>query len=174
MIGLTSGWMATVLSRVAVTVLACVVVGVLAYRTGRANGEAAVTAEWHLERAEIARATSKALERRIETETALRATIDRQREEHAREKDRIAAEHRRLVDSLRNRPERPSDGSLPNPAAAGPGTTACTGAQLYRDDGEFLARIAADADRLRAAVEHCAAAYDAVRAGILRLQDRSE
>lgn len=166
--------MKAVLVWAAVTVLVCAAVGVWSYRTGHASGEAAVTAEWHRERAETARATSKALERRIEAETQLRETIDADRTAYRARLAAVAADRDRLADSLRHRPERPASGAdVPGAASAGSGPTACTGAELYRDDTEVLVRIAADADRLRAAVEHCAAAYDAVRAGILRLQDRS-
>lgn len=170
-----SGWMTTVLSRVAVTALACAAVGVLAYRTGRATGEAAVTAEWHRERVEVARATSRALERRIEVETKMRETIDADRTAYRARLAAVAADRDRLADSLRHRPERPASGAhLPDSASAGAGLAACTGARLYRDDAEVLVRIAADADRLRAAVERCTAAYDAVRRELMNLSAHSD
>jgi hypothetical protein len=155
----------------AATALACAAVGVLAYRTGRANGEAAVTAAWMAERVETARATSRALERRIEVETKMRETIDADRTAYRARLAAVAADRDRLADSLRDRPERPSGGAdLPDRAAAGSEPAACTGAGLYRDDAAFLVRLAADADQLRAAVGHCQAAYDAVRAQLLQLQ----
>ena len=155
----------------AATALACAAVGVWSYRTGRANGAAAVTAEWHRERVEIARATSRALERRIEAEQRMQETIDANRNTYRTRLAAIAADRDRLADSLRDRPERPAGGAdLPRAAAAAPGPAACTGADLYRDDAEFLVRLAADADQLRSAVEHCQAAYDAVRAQLLQLQ----
>ena len=160
-----------VLAQAAVTVLACAAVGVWSYRTGHENGKAAVTAEWMAERAETARATSRALERRIEVETKMRETIDADRTAYRARLAAIAADRDRLADSLRHRPERPAGGAdLPRAAAAAPGPAACTGADLYRDDAQFLVRLAADADQLRAAVGHCRAAYDAVRAQLLQLQ----
>ena len=151
----------------AVTALACAAVGVLAYRTGRANGKAAVTAEWMAERAETARATSRALERRIEVETKMRETIDADRTAYRARLAAIAADRDRLADSLRHRPERPAGGAdLPDRAAAGSEPAACTGAELYRDDAAFLVRLAAEADELRAAVEQCKAAYDAMRSAV--------
>ena len=39
----------------------------------------------------------------------------------------------------------------------------CTGAQLARRDAEFLARYAADAERLAKAYNTCKAAYEAVQ-----------
>ena len=155
----------------AATALACAVVAAWAYRTGRANGAAGVTAEWHRERVEIARATSRALERRIEAETKLQETIDADRKTYRARLAAVAADRDSLADSLRHRPERPAGGAdLPRAAAAAPGPAACTGADLYRDDAQFLVRLAADADHLRAAVGHRQAAYDAVRAQLLQLQ----
>ena len=171
-------WIATWITRMkgvlvwaAATALACAAVAALAYRIGHTSGAAGVTAEWMAERAETARATSKALERRIEAETKLQETIDADRKTYRARLAAVAADRDRLADSLRHRPERPASGAdVPGAASAGSGPTACTGAELYRDDAEVLVRIAADADRLRAAVGHCQAAYDAVRAQLLQLQ----
>jgi hypothetical protein len=60
---------------------------------------------------------------------------------------------------LRNRPERRTD--VPETAGACAGAT---GAELSRPDGEFLERLAADADRQRAALKQCYEVYDKVRA----------
>lgn len=78
----------------------------------------------------------------------------------AHEKHRLAADLQRALDSLRNRPERPAaaGGDVPTGAAD---LVACTGAGLFRSDGEFLAREAARADQLRADLQSCQAAYDA-------------
>jgi len=63
--------------------------------------------------------------------------------------------------SLRNRPERPaSAGQLSSASADCKGAT---GAELYRGDGEFLARIAARADEQRAALAACYQQYDDAR-----------
>jgi hypothetical protein len=67
---------------------------------------------------------------------------------------RIAA----LAGELRNRPERPAA----MPAAAGP-TQNCSGAGLYRPDGEFLAWYATEAARVASALERCEAQYNQVR-----------
>ena len=77
------------------------------------------------------------------------------------EKTRLAADLQRTLDSLRNRPERPASavgGAVPT---GGAHPVACTGAQLFRADGEFLAREAARADQLRADLQTCQVAYDA-------------
>ena len=164
-------WIAALTSRMkgalvwaAVTVLACAAVGVLAYRTGHASGAAAVTAEWMAERAETARATSRALERRLEVEAALRAQIDRTRQEHAREKARIAANYNAAIDSLRHRPTaRAGDTGVPEGSTAGVG---CTGAGLSGPDAEFLVWYASEAARAQAALEACVAAYKRVEEAV--------
>ena len=77
------------------------------------------------------------------------------------ELDRTA---RALADSLRQRPARPASGAgLPAPAGAGPAAGGCNGTQLYREDGEFLAREAARADTIRINLQACHAAYQRAR-----------
>lgn len=163
--------MGRALALAGVMALACAGAAVWSYRTGYARGAADVHAQWMTERAEIARATSAALERRIEAEQRMQETIDANRNTYRTRLAAIAADRDRLADSLRQRPERPAGGAdMPGAATAGAGSTAaCTGRELYRDDAALLVRLAADADQLRSAVEHCQAAYDAVRAQLMRL-----
>lgn len=63
------------------------------------------------------------------------------------------------LDSLRQRPERPSGMSDAARAACAGGT----GAELSRSDAEFLSREAARGDDLRAGLEACYSAVDAVK-----------
>jgi hypothetical protein len=74
----------------------------------------------------------------------------------ASEKNRIAADLRSQLDSLRNRPDRADTvpGSAENPVG-------CTGAGLAKQDAEFLAGYAAAAAELANALGECRAAYDA-------------
>lgn len=65
-----------------------------------------------------------------------------------------------LVSKLRNRPERPASGV---PERSGTDSDRCTGAGLYRDDAEFLVRLARDADTTREALNQCKAAYEALQ-----------
>jgi hypothetical protein len=67
---------------------------------------------------------------------------------------RIAA----LDGELRNRPERPA--AMPTPASHAQN---CSGAGLYRSDGEFLAWFATEAARVARALERCEAQYNEVR-----------
>lgn len=62
------------------------------------------------------------------------------------------------LDRLRKRPARPADDLPGAPAIACQG---CTGAELFRDDAEFLRREAARADEIRAGLEACYKVIDA-------------
>jgi hypothetical protein len=92
-------------------------------------------------------ASDKETQRRLERA----ADAERKRNEAVYRSDvRVAG----LLEQLRNRPERPAGGS----AAAGNPTAgqACTGAGLYRPDGDFLIREAA-AER-----DYCHDRYEAL------------
>lgn len=72
--------------------------------------------------------------------------------------DQINAINSKLSNALvelRNRPSR-SQTQAPNVAACG------TGAALYAEDGEFLIREAARADKLRSALQACYDQYDSI------------
>jgi hypothetical protein len=135
------------------------------YGLGKSHGEAKIQALWNEERAILEREQGKQLiEAKIKQET-LQAKIDQQRRSHKHEIERIVREHADIVDGLRERPERPTEGSsgLPESADAGVGLAPrCTGAELYRQDSEFLAREAARADQLRIALKACLSHANAV------------
>lgn len=136
----------------------------MVYREGIKAGRDEVTVEWQADRIAQARANAAALLRAREQEQTLRETIDHLRGEYGQKIERVTVERDALVRELRRRPERPAD-YLP-PAAAATGAEpapSCSGDQLYRSDGEFLAGLAADADVVRASLMECRAAYDAAR-----------
>lgn len=164
MIGLTGGWVTTVLSRVAVMVLACALAAVVAYRHGHSVGVAKVAAQWEAERAVLNQKIAEETQRTIETERKLRAQLDANRRSYEREKAHIVANYNAAIDSLRDRPAaRAGAGGVPQGATAGVG---CTGAGLSRGDAEFLARYAAEAARAQAALEACVAAYKRVEEAV--------
>jgi CRISPR/Cas system-associated endonuclease Cas3-HD len=41
--------------------------------------------------------------------------------------------------------------------------SSCTGRELYKEDGEFLVRVAREADELRSALKQCYTQYEALR-----------
>jgi hypothetical protein len=60
-----------------------------------------------------------------------------------------------VIDGLRNRPVRPATVASTQPS--------CTGAGLYRDDSEFLARLASEADQIRIERDYYYGRYEAAR-----------
>lgn len=59
------------------------------------------------------------------------------------------------INSLRNRTVRPATVASAQPA--------CTGAGLYRDDAEFLARLASDADQVKIERDYYYGQYESAR-----------
>jgi hypothetical protein len=123
------------------------------YRAGKAN----VLAAWNVERLEMANATVKASEAARETERLVQKSITKITEA---KDEKIASINSRLVnalDGLRNRPERRD-----STAASAANCQGSTGADLSVGDSQFLERLAARADTIRAGLEACYAQYDAL------------
>ena len=103
-------------------------------------------------------------------EQTLQKAADAARKTDHEEIIRIATQRDRALGELRKRPARPADNSagaaaiaVPSTAGAGAHAAGCSGAQLYREDGEFLIGEAARADQVRAAYRSCRAAYERAR-----------
>jgi hypothetical protein len=128
-----------------------------AHGKGKRSGMDKVQALWTAERMATTIAQAEEAAKARQTEQALQAALTKQRMEHRNEINRIARKHTALVHSLQQRAQRPDSlASVPQSATAGiEPATGCTGAQLYRQDGEFLAREAARADQLRLALKTC-------------------
>lgn len=96
-----------------------------------------------------------------EREQSMVSSADKIRKE---KNAKIASLNTRLgtaLSSLSERPQRPPSTSQGAPASChGAGAT---GAQLSREDAEFLIREAARADKLRTALDQCYKQYDLVR-----------
>jgi len=92
----------------------------------------------------------------------LQETADKLRKEKDVEIKNLNARATALTNSLRDRQERPADGSALS-SSSGAGSRGCTGKELYREDGEFLVRLAREADELRSALKQCYRQYEAVR-----------
>lgn len=116
---------------------------------GYINGREHVQAEWDSEKAVTVTAQH-------DKEVALQANMDKLREDKNRETAKLRNTVAALTDSLRNRPERPA---VPSSTSAGDGATGCTGAGLYKPDGEFLVGESARADQIRLALITCQKAY---------------
>ncbi len=132
------------------------------YYKGNTAGKAEVQQAWDKEKAAQYAAYAKGQEEARQREQQLQATADKLRQEKDRETRDLLARNTALANSLRDRPARPTE-TNPVPSATSNGPSACTGKQLYREDGEFLVRLSREADDLRLALKQCYAQYEAVR-----------
>jgi hypothetical protein len=148
---------------VAGAVIAVALAGGAGYVKGSAAGKAEVQAQWDQEKAKLALEYAAAQAAAREKEQQLQAQADQLREDaNARIKD-IDSRANKLVDSLRQRPERTTTtaaGAVSNPSQSCSGAS---GAELDRRNGEFLAWYAADAARLSSALDTCIKQYEAIR-----------
>jgi uncharacterized membrane protein len=143
-------------------VLAVGAAGGAGYVKGRGDGQAKVQAAWDAERIQQQEAHNQALRESIEKQQALQLGADQLRQEADREKRELAARNTALTNSLRDRPERPTEiGAMRN--AAGAGSGGCTPRELYRQDSEVVVGLAREADEVLIALKQCYAQYDAVR-----------
>ena len=133
------------------------------YHTGKESGMAEVQQAWDKEKTAQYAQYAKAMEESVEIQQQLQMGADKLRQEKDREIRDITARNTALANSLRDRQSRPAANSSTVSSAASVGQSACTGKQLYREDGEFLVGVAREADELRAALKQCYAQYDAAR-----------
>jgi hypothetical protein len=123
---------------------------------------AKVNQEWDKERAAQEAAYAQAQAEARTKEQELQANADAIRQEKDREIRNLNARTTALTNSLRDRSERPTTqiSTLPSTTTNGSTATGCTGKELYRPDGEFLAREAARADELRFLLKQCRDQYE--------------
>lgn len=133
------------------------------YHTGKESGMAEVQQAWDKEKTAQYAQYAKAMEESVEKQQQLQMGADKLRQEKDREIRDITARNTALANSLRDRQSRSSAPAGAVSGAASVGQSACTGKQLYREDGEFLVGVAREADELRAALKQCYAQYDAAR-----------
>ncbi len=146
----------------AVLVLVAAAAAVAGYGKGHAAGSAAVRQAWDKEKAEqlAEHATRQQAARQAEQE--LQSSADRLRQEKDREIRHLTARAASLAHSLRERPERAVAGAVSAAAGTGPAGAGCSGAELSRQDAEFLAGEAARADELRLALGQCLGQYESL------------
>ena len=124
-------------------------------------GQAKVQAQWDKEKAKQMAEYAENMRLAREKEQALQQGANQLREEKDRELKKIADTNRILLGSLRNRPERPAEGSAVSGSSGA--CSAATGAQLAKGDAEFLAGYSADAASLKAALDQCVKQYESLR-----------
>jgi hypothetical protein len=132
------------------------------YYKGNSAGRAEVQQAWDKEKAEQYAAYAKGQEEARQREQEMQQAADKLRREKDAEIKNINARATALTNSLRDRQERPAkDGAVSG--TSGARSAACSGKELYREDGEFLVRIAREADELRASLDQCVKQYNAAR-----------
>jgi hypothetical protein len=137
--------------------------GGMSYYQGYESGQKAVQQSWDKEKAQQYAQYAKGQEDSRKREQELQSTANKLRQEKDREIREIAARNAALANSLRDRQSRPAANTSAVPSAASVGPSACTGKELYREDGEFLVRLAGEADEVRAALKQCYAQYQAIK-----------
>jgi hypothetical protein len=134
----------------------------LAYGWAYDRGAASRQAEWDADKLQVANASAKVAADALSTTKALAATIDNQRSQTNAQINALNTSLAGAIAGLRERPPRDSAGGVPRNPATGAAIGA-TGADLLRQDAEFLVREAARADRLRLQLAQCQAAYQSAR-----------
>ena len=129
---------------------------------GDSAGQAHVRQLWDQEKAKQMAEYAENMRLAREKEQALQQGADKLREEKDREIRNVNARAAALANSLRDRPERPAEGSAVS-STYGIGQSGCTGKELYREDGAILVGIAREADELRIALKQCYAQYETLR-----------
>lgn len=141
-------------------VLAVGIAGGVGYWKGDEAGQAKIQQLWDQDKARLAEEYAKNLAEQREKERAAQAIADKTREQKDREIREANARSAALLNSLRDRPERPKDGGVSKDSGT---CSAASGAQLARGDGEFLAGYTADVVKLRKELDHCVAQYNEVK-----------
>ena len=132
------------------------------YYKGNSAGKAEVQQLWDKEKADQYAEYAKGQEAARQKEQQLQTQADRLRRDKDAEIRNINARATALANSLRDRNSRASEtNSSASVAGTGQAGTRCTGAELSREDAEFLAGEAARADSLRTALRQCVAQYEA-------------
>jgi hypothetical protein len=136
-----------------------------AYNAVYDRGAQSVQAQWDKERASLQAQSAKAAADALATTKQLAQAMDKQRSNTHAQISALNASLGAAVAGLRERPGRDNAGGVPVDTVTG-ARTGATGADLLRQDGEFLAREAARADRLRLELVQCQDAYSAAREAV--------
>jgi hypothetical protein len=142
-------------------VVAVGVAGASGLYQGHKLGKAEVQQAWDKEKAAQYAEYAKGQEEARRREQELQANADQLRREKDAEIRNINARATALSNSLQHRQSRSEADSLSS--SSGARQTSCSGKELYREDGQFLVRIAGEADELRTALKQCYTQYEALR-----------
>ena len=111
----------------------------------------------------LAKENFKLKERSLNSQIALQESFDNiQKDKDAKIKN-LNARVASLTRSLQERPNRPDSSGVSNDSRVEETKQGATGAQLYREDGIFLAREAARAELIKEELQTCYKSYDAAK-----------
>lgn len=111
----------------------------------------------------LAKENFKLKERSLNAQIALQESFDNiQKDKDAKIKN-LNARVASLTRSLQERPNRPDSSGISNDSRVEETKQGATGAQLYREDGIFLAREAARAELIKEELQTCYKSYDAAK-----------
>jgi hypothetical protein len=135
------------------------------YNTVYDRGADAVQRKWDAVEKERSDQSAKVAADALQATKDLQASADKQR---GITNEQIANLNRNLgtaIAGLSNRPSRTDAGGVPGSPAAGTSGSEprCTGAGLYKEDGEFLIREAARAKGLAIQLAQCQTQYNSAR-----------
>lgn len=128
-----------------------------------AAGQQATQSEWDADVIIRNRAALRAHDQAREREQELQRIMAHKDKEKRDAETKLVADYAAVIASLLSRPERAGPGEG---AASAGGGVGCTGAELYRQDAEFLAGEAARAERVRLQLDACQFKYDEVRKAV--------
>lgn len=131
-----------------------------AYLKGMGHGKSIVQSRWDAEKVVQERAVQVQADKARQAERQLQAKADTIAKEKQNELENLKRKHASIVAGLRDRPRRDITGQLPGNPRITESPAVCTGAELPREDAEFLAGEAARADEIRAELEACYVQYD--------------
>ena len=111
----------------------------------------------------LAKENFKLKERSLDAQIALQESFDKiQKDKDAKIKN-LNARVASLTRSLQERPNRPDSSGISNDSRVEETKQGATGAQLYREDGIFLAREASRAELIKEELQTCYKSYDTAK-----------
>ncbi len=163
---LLGGWQAKLI------ILIVVLVSLFSYHkvlVNKAVTEAVAEIELNL-----AKENFKLKERSLNAQIALQESFDNiQKDKDAKIKN-LNARVASLTRSLQERPSRPEPSRVPDNSRVEEDKQGATGAQLYREDGIFLAREATRAELIKEELQTCYKSYDAAKEALDRYKKENE
>jgi hypothetical protein len=130
---------------------------------GHESGSAGVQQKWDRDIREREEQYAKDMEKARTTESEIRADADKRRVQKDLEIRAANASLTALRNIVRDRADRPQNSEMSGNTGSGPTPTGCTGSQLYRPDGEFLAGEAAAARECQSYLRECRDTYEIIK-----------